>query len=243
MQQTILQESHSGVFSGHFAVHGLYKKLATQFWWPHMYSDVYHHCRSCLTCATFNGSGRRHHPPLKPLPLGAPFERLGIDIMEMPLTQDGNRYAVVMMDYLTKWVEACAIPDQSSVTLAKVLVDYVICCHGVPNVLLSDRGANLLSNLMLDICKLTGMKKINTTAHHPQTDGLVENFNRTLRAMLAEHSKTFGMDWDRHLQHLLFAYRTRPHDSTNESPFLCFTEEMHVCLHVDSTHFTNVGCW
>ena len=75
MQQTILQESHSGVFSGHFAVHGLYKKLATQFWWPHMYSDVYHHCRSCLTCATFNGSGRRHHPPLKPLPLGAPFER------------------------------------------------------------------------------------------------------------------------------------------------------------------------
>ena len=102
MQQTILQEFHSGAFSGHFAVHGLYKKLAKQYWWLHMYSDVYHYCRSCLTCATFNGSGRRHHPPLKPLPVGAPFERLGIDIMEMPLTQDGNRYMVVMMDYLTK---------------------------------------------------------------------------------------------------------------------------------------------
>ena len=127
---TFLQESHSGAFSGHFATaHGLYKKLAKQYWCPHMYSDIYHYCNSCLTCATFNGSGRRHHPLLKPLPVGAPFERLGID-MEMPLTQDGNRYVVAMMDYLTKWVEACAIPNQSSETLAKVLLDYVVCCHG-----------------------------------------------------------------------------------------------------------------
>ena len=72
-----------------------------------------------------------------------------------------------------------------SETLAKVLVDYVTCRHGVPKELLSDRGANLLSNLMIDICKLTGMKKINTTAYHPQTDGFVENFNCMLRAILA----------------------------------------------------------
>ena len=219
LRQTLLVESHAGAFSGHFAVRGLYKKLRRQYWWQHMYSDVYHHCRSCLTCASYNGSGRRHHPPLNPLPVGAPFERLGIDIMEMPLTQDGNRYVIVMMDYLTKWVEACAIPDQSSETLARVLVDYVICRHSVPKELLSDRGANLLSGLMLEVCNLTGMKKINTMAYHPQTDGLVENFNRTLQAMLAKHSKAFGTDWDKHLQHLLFAYRTRPHDSTNESPF------------------------
>ena len=113
LQQSILAESHAGAFSGHFAVRGLYKKLARQYWWPHMYSDVYHYCRGCPTCASYNGSGRRHHPPLKPLPVGALFERLGIDIMEMLLTPAGNRYVVVMIGYLTKWVEACAIPDQS----------------------------------------------------------------------------------------------------------------------------------
>ena len=219
LQQSILAESHAGAFSGHFAVRGLYKKLARQYWWPHMYSDVYHYCRGCPTCASYNGSGRRHQPPLKPLPVGAPFERLGIDIMEMLLTPAGNRYVAVMIGYLTKWVEACAIPDQSSETLARALVDYVICRHGVPKELLSDRGANLLSSLMLELCKLTGMKKINTTAYHPQTDGLVENFNRTLQAMLAKHSKFFGMEWDKHLQHLLFGYRTKPHNSTNESEF------------------------
>ena len=137
----------------------------------------------------------------------------------MPQTCEGYRYVLVIMDYLTKWVEAFPMSNQSSETIAKLLIDHVICCRGVPNQLHSDRGTNLLSDLIMDICHLTGMKKINTTAYHPQTDGLVENFNRTLRAMLAKHSKQFGMDWDKHLQHLLFAYRTKPHDSTDESPF------------------------
>ena len=63
------------------------------------------------------------------------------------------------------------------------------------------------------------MRKINTTAYHPQGDGLVENFNRTLQGMVAKHAKTFGPEWDLYLQHLLFAYRSKPHASTGESPF------------------------
>ena len=72
---------------------------------------------------------------------------------------------------------------------------------------------------MLDICSLMGVKKTNTTAYHPQSDGLVENFNRTLRAIIAKHAKKFGRDWDSYLPQLLFAYRTKPHESTGESPF------------------------
>ena len=109
--------------------------------------------------------------------------------------------------------------DQSSETIARLFIDNVICRHGVSNQLLSDRGANLLSDLILDICQLTGMKKINTTCYHPQTDELVENFNKTVRAMIAKHAKQFGMYWEKYLHLLLFAYRTKPHDSTDESPF------------------------
>ena len=144
---------------------------------------------------------------------------MGVDILEMPLTENGNRYVVVFLDYLTKWVEAFPLPDQTSASIARLLIDHVVCRHGVPKQLLSDHGANLLSELMRDLCALTGMKKVNTTAGHPQTDGLVENFNKTLRAMLAKHSKAMGSNWDIHLQQLLFAYRTKPHMSTGESPF------------------------
>ena len=123
------------------------------------------------------------------------------------------------MDYLTKWVEAFPLPDQVSESIARLLVDHVICRHGVPKELLSDRGSNLLSNLMTKVCQLTRMKEVNSTAHHPQTDGLVENMNKTLRAMLAKHGREFGANWDVHLQQLLFAYRTKPHESAGESPF------------------------
>lgn len=153
------------------------------------------------------------------IPVGGPFERVGVDIMELPQTKLGHRYVVVFEDYLTKWVEVYPVKDQTSETIARLLVDNVICRHGIPMELLSDRGANLLSDLILDVCKLVGMKKINTTAYHPRTDGLVENFNRTLQRMMAKHAHTFGCDWDVHLQQLLFAYCTKPHDSNGEFPF------------------------
>ncbi len=116
-------------------------------------------------------------------------------------------------------MEAYATSDQTNETIARLLVDQVVCRHGVPGALLSDRGANLLSELIRDVCSLLGMQKINTTAYHPQCDGLAENFNRTLQGMLAKHAKAFGPNWDLHLHQFLFAYRTKPHSSTGELPF------------------------
>ena len=219
LRKELMQETHSGGFSGHFATKGLYEKLARRFWWNNMYSDIHRFCRSCLTCAAYRGSGRRHRPPLQPIPVGGPWERLGVDILEMPLTANGHKYVIVFVEYLTKWVEAFPTADQTSMTIVRLLVDHVICRHGAPQELLSDRGPNLLSELIQDICEIVGTKKINTTAYHPQTDGLVENFNKTLRAMIAKHAHKFGPEWDVYLQHLLFAYRTKPHETTGESPF------------------------
>ena len=65
-----------------------------------------------------------------------------MDIMQMPQTERGNRYIIVFVDYLTKWVEAVATGDQTSGTIARLLVDNIVCCHGVP---LSD---DLLSGLI-----------------------------------------------------------------------------------------------
>ena len=158
--------------------------LAQRYWWDGMYKDVHAYCRSCLTCASYRGTGRRVRPQLMPILVGGPFYRVGVDIMELPQTVNGNRYVISFVDYLTKWVELFPSDNQTSETIVKLLIDRVICCHGVPEALISDRGPNLLSTLMQEVCEVTGMQKLNTTAYHPQADGLVENFNRTLRAML-----------------------------------------------------------
>ena len=88
---------------------------------------------------------------------------------------------------------------------------------------MSDRGTNLLSHLIKDLCALLGIKKLNTTAYHPECDGMVERFNRTLKSMLRKHAARFSTQWDRYLSGVLWAYRNTPHESTGEKPsFLMF---------------------
>ena len=143
--------------------------------------------------------------------------------MDLPCTESGNKHVVVFQDMFTKWPLVFAVPDQHAERIARLLCEEVIPMFGVPEALLSDRGANLLSHLMLDVCRLLGMEKINTTSYHPQCDGMVERFNRTLKSMLRKRAAQFGNQWDRHLPALLWAYRNAPYNATNEKPsFLLF---------------------
>ena len=77
-----------------------------------MKSDVTSFCRSCLACATRKGSRKIFKPPLAPIPVGGPFHRVAVDILQLPLTADSNRYFAVFMDYLTKWPEVFPMADQ-----------------------------------------------------------------------------------------------------------------------------------
>lgn len=72
-----------------------------------MCGEVERFCRSCLGCITRRGTGRAVRPPLVIIPMGGPFHnRMGVNVLQLPLTESGNRYVVVFADYLTKWVEA-----------------------------------------------------------------------------------------------------------------------------------------
>ena len=213
-----MEENHSGPMAGHFSGAKLYKCLVRHWWWPGMYTDVVNHCASCPQCAIVNGTGRVNRPPLHPIPVQRPFQIIGVDIMDLPLTTSGNRHIVVFQDFLTKWSLAFPVPDQKAIRLVKLLTQDVIPWFGVPETLLSDRGTNLLSHVMLDVCKKLGVHKLNTTAYHPQCDGMVEQFNRTLKTALRKHATTYGCQWDQYLSGVLFAYRNIPHDSTGEKP-------------------------
>ena len=94
----------------------------------------------------------------------------------------------------------------------KLLTEEVIPFFVVPEALLSDRGTNLMSHLMTDVCQKLGIQKLNTTAYHPQCDGMVERFNRTLKTALLKHDAQHGTQWDKYLSGILFTYRNIPHD-------------------------------
>ena len=218
LRQSIMEENHSGPMAGHSSGERLYKTLSRHWWWQNMYSDVVRHCSSCPQCAIVNASGKLNKPPLHPIPVERVFQIVGVDIMDLPKTESGNKHVVVFQDFLSKWPLVFPVPDQKALRLAQLLVQEVIPFFGVPEALLSDRGTNLLSHLMKDVCKLIGTKKLNTTAYHPQCDGMVERFNRTLKTMLRKHAAKFGSQWDRYLSGVLWAYRNTPHESTGEKP-------------------------
>ena len=141
-----------------------------------MRSAIGKQVRSCLTCATRKGTGRAKRLPLQPIAVGGPFHRVGVNVLQLPLTQSGNQYKVVFMDYLTEWVEAFAVANQTATTIAQLLVEEVFCRHRAPEELLSDRGPNFLSEVVMEVCRLLNIKKVNSSGYHPQTDGLVEKF-------------------------------------------------------------------
>uniref|UniRef100_A0A3P9ICG4 Integrase catalytic domain-containing protein n=1 Tax=Oryzias latipes TaxID=8090 RepID=A0A3P9ICG4_ORYLA len=149
------------------------------------------------------------------------MERVGVDVLgPFPLTESGNRYVLVAMDYFTKWPEAYAVPDQSATTTAKYLVEGMFTRFGVPNELHSDQGRNFESRLFAEVCKCLGVRKTRTTPLHPQSDGLVERFNRTLATQLATLTSTHQRDWDQHLPLVLWAYRTAVQESSQCTPAL-----------------------
>ncbi|GBO01259.1 hypothetical protein AVEN_207576-1 [Araneus ventricosus] len=104
---------------------------------------------------------------------------MALDILgPPPVTTKGNRYVLVLMDYFTKWPEA--IPDQEASTVAEEVVRSWISCYGVPMILHSDQGTNFNSALFTELCKLLGILKTRTTVLHPESDDMVERFNRTI---------------------------------------------------------------
>ena len=217
--EELLKETHGGRFAGHFSEKKIYDRLRRYVWWVGMKADVRRYCRRCLTCATRKGTRKTFNPLLQPIPVGGPFHHVGVDVLQLPTTVDGNCYVVVFIDYLTKWPEAFAVPNQEAETIARLFIDHVVCRHGAPQELLSDRGANFLSSLMQEVCRLLGVKKINTSGYHPQTDSLVEKFNSTLINKIAKTAETQPADWDTQLPCLLFAYHATIQESTKESPF------------------------
>lgn len=143
--------------------------------------------------------------------------------MDLPVTERGNRHVVVIQDLFSKWPMVFPVPDQKACRIAQLIAEEIVPLFGVPESLLSDQGTNFLSKLVLDLCKLLGISKLNTTAHHPQCDGAVEWFNRTLKTMLCKQAARYGNQWDTYLAGVLWAYRNTPHTSTGEKPsFLLF---------------------
>lgn len=219
LRKTALQSHHNHTTASHRGVNKTLSSLRHRYYWPGLTSQTYRWVTRCHECGAKKTPSRKRRAPLKQYIVGAPLERIAMDILgPLPVTPRGNRYVLVVSDYFTKWTEAYAIPDQSAETVAEKLVSEFVCRFGVPRQLHSDQGTNFESKVMSEVCKLLDIEKTRTTPLHPQSDGQVERFNRTLIVMLRGKLKDNQEDWDLQLPSCMMAYRSSVHESTGATP-------------------------
>lgn len=158
-----------------------------------------------------------------------PFVLLGIDaIGPLQVTENNNRYILTGIDYLTRWPVATAVEDIDENTTAKFLFS-IVKDWGVPNYILSDRGANFISTYVHEFLKQIGCKNIMITSYRPQCNGMCEKLNHTLVSILAKIARDEEniAQWDKYVDSALMVIRSTKNASTGYSPsYLMFGYEM-----------------
>ena len=215
IRKEIMIQLHNSRLAGHLGREKTLKKIQSRFYWPGMSTDVRRWCQNCMFCQKRKPGPGIGKSPMRHVDVSAPLDAIAIDIMgPLPVTENGNQYIMVVGDYFSKWTEAYALPVHTAQIVADKLVTEFICRYGTPLRIHTDQGREFESKLFTHLCRLLEIEKSRTTPYRPQSDGMIERFNRTLQQMLAMFVNENHDDWDDHLPYLTSAYRTSVQEST-----------------------------
>ena len=212
-----LTHNHDVPTAGHQGVAKTLDRLCREAYWVDMAKHVEEHCRKCTVCQKSKLT-MPQRAPLQNIPIGQPWQMIAIDVLKVPLSTNSYQYLLVLQDYFTKWVDAIPMPDQTAEHITTALIKF-FCTYGPPQILHSDQGRNFESSIFTQTLQAFGVKKSRTTPYHPQGDGMVERFNRTLIQLLKTYVES-QEEWEKYLPYVLYAYRTSQHTSTKASPYL-----------------------
>ena len=235
-KEAVLKLNHDHKLAGHLGIIKTLKRIQDRFYWPKATYDIKNYINNCLICAKRKSLNKTFKAPLKSIEVpNKIWETLAMDIVG-PITEsyNGNKYILVVSEYTTRYVMTMPMENQTAKTVAKNFVYEVLLKYGAPEKVLTDQGRNFLSELIAEICKLFNIKQIRTTAYHPQTDGLVERFNRTMIDMLASFVHSIPEKWDEYLPFITLAYNSSIHTSIKNSPFyLLFGREPSLAIDIE----------
>jgi transposase InsO family protein len=222
LKETILREAHDSAYSIHPGSTKMYQDLKQRYGWYDMKRDVAAHVDLCDTCHRVKAKHQRPAGLLQSLKMPEwNWEEIGMDfIVGLPRTRDGYDSIWVIVDRLTK--VANFIPVKTTYTRAKLAELYmsrIVCLHGVPKKIVSDRGTQFTSRFWGKLHESMDTKLNFSSAYHPQTDGQTERINHILEDMLRACALKPGGSWDKSLPHAEFSYNNSYQVSLKMAPF------------------------
>ena len=145
---------------------------------------------------------------LNPILVVEVFDVWGIDFMGPFLKSFENEYILVVVDYVSKWVEAIPYRSNDRKSIIKFLKENILLYFGIPRAIISDQGTYFCNRSFESLMKKYNITHKIATPYHPQISGQVKASNRQIKQILEKTVSTNRKDWSWKLVDTLWAYRT-----------------------------------
>ncbi|KAF7338861.1 Transposon Tf2-12 polyprotein [Mycena sanguinolenta] len=225
LRADVLHSRHDSVAAGHPGRTRTLQNVQRDYSWPGLYTRVRKYVDACDLCHRIQAVRHRPYGPLQPLDIPTrPWLSISMDFIVKLPDSHGYDSIFVVCDRLTR--AAHFIPCKESINapeLAWLFLDRIFRYHGLPESIISDRGAVFISQFWSELTRLLQVDVRTSTAYHPQTDGLTERTNQTLETYLRAYVSYQQDDWVDYLPLAEFAFNNSVNSSTQQSPFFANT--------------------
>jgi RNase H-like domain found in reverse transcriptase/Reverse transcriptase (RNA-dependent DNA polymerase)/Integrase zinc binding domain/Integrase core domain/SCAN domain len=220
-RRAILSISHDSPLSSHVGVAKVQAGLLSRFYWPGIFRDALQYVRTCKQCQLIGKVVKKTKAPMIITPtIDKPFSKIIMDVVgPLDKSNAGNIYMLVIVCAHTHYPEAIPMKSVDAKRVAAELVK-LFARVGICDVVQTDQGSNFMSSLMEQLYKTLGVKHIKSSPYRPETQGVVERLNGTIKRLLK--TCLVGKDirnWDQVLPLVLFSIRSAKHESVGYTPF------------------------
>ncbi|GKA37967.1 reverse transcriptase domain-containing protein [Tanacetum coccineum] len=221
----------------HSANYTARKVFDSGFFWPTIYKDAINLVKHCDACQRQGKISQRDEMPQNAIQVCEIFDLWGIDFMGPFPSSRGNKYILVAVDYLSKWVEAKALPTNDARVVCKFLKN-LFARFGTPRAIISDRGTHFCNDQFAKVMAKYGVTHRLSTPYHPQTSGQVEVSNRGIKRILERTIGENRASWSDKLDDALWAFRTAYKTPIGCTPYrLVYGKACHLPIELEHKAF------
>jgi len=215
----VLQLNHDSKFCGHAGIDRTIRRIQTNFWIKGLREIVTKYVATCPMClSTKRKYTKDCEIRMFPVPSRC-FEQVHLDLVgPLPRSERGRKYIMVVTDRLSRYTIAESITDKSAETVVEALHRRIIVEYSTPSVLLSDNAKEFVSELMSEMCRYYGVRKVHCASYHPASNGLVERANAKVVAALRTSVSQNQTDWDTLVPYAQVAINCAYHHSIGDVP-------------------------